>query len=150
MATIYLFKTKISHLSKVSFFLLAAIYLFFNSRYISKALATRQNIYFHMPYKEITYGRQRQVLDNISAGAASFDFDVFTTPLYHPEGWQYLKHRFYDAKAKPGNKKLFLVSEPFVSKYWLDKWLERYNSVSILMKEYKITSIIIQERQYTK
>ncbi len=142
---------KKSYLSKVGFFFLFAIYIYINTSYTISALNTRQDVYFHMPYKEITYGRQREVFDYLAASnAVNYDFDVFTTPIYHPEGWHYIRQQFYNKKPNASQKKLFLVIEPFVNNFWLGKWIEDYNKISVLLKEQKTAGMIIQERQYLK
>jgi hypothetical protein len=136
----------------IVFLPLLLIYLYLNGNYTTNALDTRQNVYFHMPYKEITYGKQRQVFDYLILNSANngFAFDAFTTPLYHPEGWEYVYKRFYENKITPNSKskQLYLIIEPFVNKYWLKQWINRYDQISSLSKQSKIESIIIQERQY--
>lgn len=123
------------------------VYLYFNESYTFTALSTRQSLYFHMPYKEITYGRERKVLDHIQLVNRNFRIDAFTTPIYRPEAWHYLHSKYYPDKYDPRNREFFLIIEPFADKIWLQKWLNDYNKKSVLISAEKIEGIEIQRRK---
>jgi hypothetical protein len=134
--------------SFIMFFCL--LHLLFLFRYDIIHLKSIDNVFYHMPYKEITFGKQKEVIEYALSFSSPFTLDAFTTPLYRPEAWHYLNayyQRTLGWKPKNNNKLIILVIEPFTDKFWLKKWLEKYDKISIIIKTKYIKNITVQIRK---
>jgi hypothetical protein len=139
------------HLQSILVYFVFIIYLFFMIRYDFQHLKSLEGVYYHMPYKEITFGKQRKIFNYILASHEPYLIDAFTTPLYRPEGWHYL-NSFYSNQKNVNTyrgepKKIYLIIEPFTYQFWLKIWRKDYDKISKLIETKHFDSITVEIRK---
>lgn len=142
--------TNIKATLKPIFIFLIAIVIIVNIAYTIQSLKSRNNIFYYTSQKEVVIGKKINVIKYMQSFDEKYSFDAFTTPIYRPDGWNYLNdwmNKNNQINKEKESKLFFLAIEPFTDKHWLELWINKYNKKSVLKNTFYIDGIILQERK---